>query len=56
MLSAVVYTFIAVFMLFAVKYGFKVVLIAFAAAAILLALVCIAYRIKSRYDRKRLGD
>ncbi len=56
MISAVVYTFIAVFMLFAVKYGFKVVLIAFAAAAILFALVCIAYRIKSRYDRKRLGN
>ncbi len=56
MLSAVVYTFIIVFMLFAIKYGFKVVLIAFAAAAVLLVLICIAYRIKSHYDRKRLGN
>lgn len=56
MRTALVCVLIALFTLIAVKFGIIVLLIAVAAAAVLFILTALLYRLKSRYDRKRLGD
>lgn len=56
MRTAAACVLIALFTLLAIKFGIIVLLIAVASVAVLLLVFGLLYRLKSRYDRKRLGD
>ncbi len=56
MRTAVACVLIVIFTLLAIKFGIVVLLIAIASVAVLLLGFSLLYRLKSSYDRKRLGD